>query len=66
MKLCEPRLPLRHRARLRFKRWSRRRRSKPPKADIADQLTRLADLRDHGILSDAEFETQKSKILAES
>jgi hypothetical protein len=37
-----------------------------PKADIAEQLTKLADLRDRGILSDAEFEAQKAKILAQS
>jgi len=29
-------------------------------------LTKLADLRDRGILSDAEFEAQKAKILAQS
>ncbi|HUZ28971.1 MAG TPA: SHOCT domain-containing protein [Solirubrobacteraceae bacterium] len=37
-----------------------------PKPDVADQLTKLADLRDRGVLSDAEFETQKAKILAAS
>jgi hypothetical protein len=37
-----------------------------PKAYIAEQLTKLADLRDRGILSDAEFEAQKAKILAQS
>jgi hypothetical protein len=37
-----------------------------PKPDVADQLTKLADLRDRGVLSDAEFETQKAKILATS
>jgi hypothetical protein len=30
------------------------------------QLTKLADLRDRGVLSDAEFEAQKAKILATS
>ena len=30
----------------------------------ADQLSRLADLKNQGVLSDAEFETQKAKILA--
>jgi ABC-type multidrug transport system fused ATPase/permease subunit len=30
----------------------------------ADQLSKLADLRDRGVLSDAEFEDQKSKILS--
>jgi hypothetical protein len=37
-----------------------------PKADIADQLTKLADLRDRGVLSDAEFEAQKVKMLTAS
>jgi Short C-terminal domain/Phospholipase_D-nuclease N-terminal len=32
----------------------------------ADQLTKLADLRDRGVLSDAEFEAQKSRILSAS
>jgi hypothetical protein len=31
----------------------------------ADQLTKLADLRDRGVLSDAEFEQQKQKLLGE-
>jgi hypothetical protein len=35
-------------------------------ADIADQLTKLADLRDRGILTEAEFETEKAKLLAAS
>ena len=30
----------------------------------ADQLHKLADLKDQGILTDAEFETEKAKILA--
>jgi hypothetical protein len=30
----------------------------------ADQLHKLADLKDRGVLSDAEFEAQKAKILA--
>jgi hypothetical protein len=30
----------------------------------ADQLSRLADLKSQGVLSDAEFEAQKAKILA--
>jgi hypothetical protein len=29
-----------------------------------DELTKLADLRDRGVLSEAEFEAQKAKILA--
>ena len=30
----------------------------------ADELSKLADLRTQGVISDAEFEAQKSKILA--
>jgi hypothetical protein len=30
----------------------------------ADQLAKLADLKDRGVISDAEFQQQKSKILA--
>ncbi len=30
----------------------------------ADQLAKLADLKQQGVISDAEFETQKAKILA--
>jgi hypothetical protein len=37
-----------------------------PRPDVADQLTKLANLRDRGALSDAEFEAQKAKLLAES
>jgi hypothetical protein len=37
-----------------------------PKPDLADQLTKLADLRDRGVLTDAEFEAQKAKLLAAS
>ena len=33
---------------------------------VADQLTKLADLRDRGVLSDAEFQTQKARLLGES
>jgi len=32
--------------------------------DVADELTKLATLRDRGILTDAEFATQKAKLLA--
>ena len=32
--------------------------------DVADELTKLARLRDQGILTDAEFATQKAKLLA--
>ena len=35
-------------------------------ADSADQLSKLADLKSQGVLTDAEFEAQKSKLLAES
>jgi hypothetical protein len=34
-----------------------------PAPDFADELTKLADLRDRGALSDAEFEAQKAKLL---
>ena len=30
----------------------------------ADELAKLADLRDRGVISDAEFETQKAKALS--
>ena len=33
-------------------------------ASTADQLTKLADLRDRSVISDDEFERQKAKILA--
>jgi hypothetical protein len=32
-------------------------------ANSADQLTQLADLRTQGVITDAEFEAQKAKIL---
>ena len=32
--------------------------------DTADQLAKLADLRDRGVITPAEFEAQKAKILA--
>jgi hypothetical protein len=31
--------------------------------DVADELSKLADLRDRGVLTDAEFQAQKAKIL---
>jgi Short C-terminal domain len=34
--------------------------------DVGDQLTKLADLPDRGVLSEAEFEAQKAKLLADS
>ena len=36
----------------------------PSSADTIEQLTKLADLKAAGILTDAEFEAQKAKILA--
>ncbi len=33
---------------------------------VGDQLTKLADLRDRGVLSEAEFEAQKARLLAGS
>ena len=41
-------------------------RAAAPNTDVADQLTKLADLRDRGVLSDAEFEAQKAKVLGTS
>ena len=35
-----------------------------PQFSVADELEKLADLRDRGVLSDEEFEEQKSKLLA--
>jgi Short C-terminal domain/Phospholipase_D-nuclease N-terminal len=35
-----------------------------PGASTADQLSKLADLKAQGVLSDAEFDAQKAKILA--
>ena len=32
--------------------------------DVTSQLTQLADLRAQGVLTDAEFESQKAKVLA--
>ena len=37
-----------------------------PGSSAADQLSKLADLKSQGVLSDAEFEDQKAKILASS
>jgi hypothetical protein len=34
-----------------------------PAVDLADQLRKLATLRDEGILSDEEFAAQKAKLL---
>jgi Short C-terminal domain/Phospholipase_D-nuclease N-terminal len=35
-----------------------------PPASPADQLAKLADLRDHGVISAAEFDREKAKVLA--
>jgi hypothetical protein len=32
--------------------------------DVASQLSKLADLKSQGVITDAEFEAQKSKVLA--
>jgi hypothetical protein len=32
--------------------------------DVTSQLTQLADLKSQGVLTDAEFDAQKAKILA--
>ncbi|MET8330282.1 SHOCT domain-containing protein [Streptomyces sp. NPDC005181] len=37
----------------------------PPADDIIDRLERLSELKKQGILTDAEFEAQKAKILAD-
>ncbi len=34
-----------------------------PTVDVADELAKLADLRDRGVLSETEFESQKGKLL---
>jgi Short C-terminal domain len=35
-----------------------------PTVDVADELTKLVDLRKAGALTDAEFQAQKAKLLA--
>jgi Short C-terminal domain len=35
----------------------------PPAPDFADQLRKLAALRDDGLITDAEYETQKARLL---
>jgi type VI protein secretion system component VasK len=35
-----------------------------PQENSADQLAKLADLKDRGVISDAEFQAEKAKILA--
>jgi hypothetical protein len=39
--------------------------AQPAQADVADQLSKLADLRDRGVLTPDEFEAQKRKVLGE-
>jgi Short C-terminal domain len=36
-----------------------------PQPNVVDQLTKLAELHDRGALTDAEFQTEKAKLLAE-
>ena len=36
----------------------------PRGSDTASQLSKLADLKAQGVITDAEFETQKAKVLA--
>lgn len=36
-----------------------------PRPDIATQLTKLADLRDRGVLSEEEFAAEKAKLLSQ-
>ena len=36
----------------------------PPAADPLEQLKQLGELKDSGVLTEAEFEAQKAKILA--
>src|SRR5262245_21405395 len=37
-----------------------------PSGGVADELTKLADLRDRGVITAADFETAKSKLLSHS
>nr|WSW70968.1 SHOCT domain-containing protein [Streptomyces sp. NBC_00995] len=39
--------------------------AQPPAEDLIGQLERLAELKKQGVLTDAEFEAQKSRLLAE-
>jgi hypothetical protein len=41
----------------------RPRRPRSPRPDLADQLRKLADLRDAGVLTEDEFAAQKTKLL---
>jgi uncharacterized membrane protein YeaQ/YmgE (transglycosylase-associated protein family) len=38
----------------------------PPRSDVSEQLQKLAELRDEGVLSDEEFEAKKAELLARS
>ena len=35
----------------------------PPASDFADQIRKLAALRDDGLITDTEYETQKARLL---
>ena len=35
----------------------------PPPIDISDQIRKLGELRDQGLLSDAEFDAKKAQLL---
>ena len=35
----------------------------PPRRDVSEQLQKLAELRDEGVLSDEEFEAKKAELL---
>jgi uncharacterized membrane protein YeaQ/YmgE (transglycosylase-associated protein family) len=37
-----------------------------PRSDVSEQLQKLAELRDEGVLSDEEFEAKKAELLARS
>ena len=39
---------------------------KPPQRDVSQQLQKLAELRDDGVLSDEEFEAKKAELLGRS
>jgi Short C-terminal domain len=38
-------------------------RARSARVDVADQLRKLAELRDQGVLTDDEFAAQKTKLL---
>ena len=37
---------------------------RPARGGTADELTKLADLKERGVITDAEFAAQKAKLLA--